>query len=147
MNLPAGRSFVDCDPVPLALEWLGSRPRVLEEFGGPEHVSGLREAPFPHLTVAAGGETTFGRPIDPLDADVAFEVWGDPDGRHGPGLLRRLAVLVCEEMRELLNADHVPGQPVVSQVKITRGPHPENQTNGQRRWTFTVSLRMTPPTE
>ncbi len=146
MTLPADRTYADVDPVPLAIEWLTSHPRVLEAFGGPEHVSGQRQDPFPHLVAVAGGETTMPSRIEPMDSDVAFEVWGDPGKRLGPFALRRLSIIVCEAMRDLVEADYVPGRPVVSRVRITRGPHQQDLASGQRRWSFTVSLRMTPPT-
>lgn len=140
-------TFVDCDPVPLALEWCRAHPRVLAEIGGPGHISGIREAPFPHLAVSAGTETDVGdMRTSALIGEVNFELWGPPDGTMGPAALRRLAFVIAEAMVEIPEADYVPGAPVVSVVRINRAPSKQDLTNGQRRWSFTAAITMRPAT-
>lgn len=134
--------FVDLDPVPLVLEWLRAHPAVLDELGGPDHISGLKEDPFPHLEVRAGTSTVGDMQTQPVDGEVAFQLWGSPTNVHGPALLGRLCLVVCRALAELVLVDELPGGHVVSEVRFTRNPAEQNLTNGQRRWLFNVSLRM-----
>lgn len=135
--------FADLDPIPLTLEWLKGHPDVLAQLGGPEHISGLKEDPFPHLEVRAGVTEVGDMQTQPVDGGIDFQVWGSPLNVHGPAVLRRACLVVCRAMTDLLYTEEpLPGGHVVSQVRVTRNPVVQDLTNGQRRWIFSVSLRM-----
>jgi hypothetical protein len=119
---------------------------VLAEFGGPEHISGLKEAPFPHLEVVAGFTAPGDFKIRPVEGQVDFTVWGAPTNEHGNHLLRRLSLVVVGALLELPDVEYRPGDPVVSLVDFPRSPTPQHLTNGQRRWLFSASFRMRPAT-
>ena len=44
----------DADPVAASHTWLRNDPTVLAEFGHEDHVTGIRESPWPHLIVGPG---------------------------------------------------------------------------------------------
>ena len=57
------------DPIAVVVAWLKQHPTIAAEFGGDAHVSGLNEAPFPHVEVAAGP----GGDLRDLDSLIAHE--------------------------------------------------------------------------
>lgn len=137
-------SLVDADAVALTLPWLRSHAKVLSAFGGAEHVSGLREAPWPHLQVTDGVGGDFGNGIgDPLVEVVDLTVWGAPDGSVGEAAMRRLIITACEAMVDLQFAPYTPGQPAVSRVRVT-SINSQALTNGQRRRIAAVQVTMRP---
>lgn len=133
--------IVAADPLPVVLATVQADQRVLDLIGDPTAVSGLREAPWPHLVVRPGvGGSIPDLTAGLIEPEVAFEVWGHPDGRHGEKVLRDLAFTVLTVVRELAGAD-LPGGLVISEVNPTALPVSVPLTNGQRKWTFAVTVR------
>ena len=124
------------------MQWLRGHPDVLAELGGPDHISGSKQAPFPHVEIRAGVTDVGDRLTRPVDGEVEFQVWGSPTNVHGPAALRDICLVLCRALAEMLLADELPGGAVVSDVRFTRNPANQDLTNGQRRWMFAVSLRM-----
>lgn len=138
--------LADADPVAVVYAWLRQHPKVLAALGAPEHLSGIREAPWPHLVVGLGAG---GAPDDHelliSEPEVELVVWGHPDGSHSDPALRRLLMTAVAAVVELRTAPYDPVRPVVSRVRATTPPQPQTLVNGQRRWRQGVTLRLRPP--
>jgi hypothetical protein len=129
-------SYVDADPVALALRTLKTSERLLEAIGslvapsgsGPAadaHVSGEREAPWPHVRVIPGVGGIAGHPLRGVQSpEVDVDVWDHPDRRLGKKAIRDLAVIAREELVALAFADDVPDMIIYG----VSAPVPQNQT-------------------
>jgi hypothetical protein len=137
--------FEDADAVPVALTWLRGHERVLEAFGGPDHISGVRRAPWPHLRVtpAPGGDL---RDLLYEQAqEVTLEVYGDPDGSVPEPTLRRLTMLAVRALAEMPERRPYDGvTPVVSLVTVSVVPFGQVLANKQVRWSATVNVVLRP---
>ncbi|MFB7890254.1 hypothetical protein ACFCZ3_19610 [Cellulosimicrobium cellulans] len=154
MTIP---SYVDADPVALALRTLRSSERLLEAIGslvapsgsGPavaEHVSGEREAPWPHVRVIPGVGGIAGHAVRGVQSvEVDVDVWDHPDQRLGKKAIRDVATIAREELVALAFADEDPPGLIVYDVKA---PVPQNQTlaNGHIRYFFTATFDVRPAT-
>lgn len=136
----------DADAVSELLTHFKSDPLVLEAIGGPDHISGLIEGPWPHLVVqpGVGGDL---RDLDSaaIEPDVLVDVIGPFDGTVGPAELWRIAMKVLLSAKALPEADHVPGRLVVSKVRVTGGLTKQPLASGQTRWQATVHLTVSAP--
>jgi hypothetical protein len=104
------------DPVAVVLSWLRQHSRIISEFGGPEYLSGLNEAPYPHVRVAPGPGGS-DRGLRWLIApEVLIEVYGSQAGEPGSAELRRLLYVVLTATKELEARQPAPGEPVVTAV-------------------------------
>ncbi len=142
------RDLADVDPVAVAYAWLRQHPRVLAELGGDStHVSGIREAPWPHLVVstAPGGAGDDDHRLQITNTSVEVIVWGHPDGSDSPGKLRRIVLVAVAALLELQTRPYELDQPVVNKARALGVPQRQDLVNGQRRWRQTVTLRMRPP--
>lgn len=135
------------DPLAVVVAWLRAHPRIAAEFGGPEHVSGLLEAPWPHLVVSPGPGGDLGDLYWLSSPEVTLEVYDDPAGTRGRAALRRLAMIaavVCKELAD--RTDHSPTEPVVSEVRPTGVLAWSPLATGQPRWTLNLGITLRPPT-
>lgn len=103
----------EVDGVALAIAVLKASPVIAAKFGGPDHVSGLNEPPFPHLRVIAlpGGDD--GRLLWTVRKELQVEAWAAPDGSPGKAALHQLLYAAVNVLVRLADDDHVPGRPVV----------------------------------
>ena len=133
------------DPVAVVGAWLEQHPRVLAAFGTDEHISGIVEAPWPHLrvTLGQGGDPGDGKWLH--SPEVLLEVYSDPRGQVGQADGWRLAILAQAAAVELELADYTPGDPVVAAVAPTTSPQYTPLTNGQHRWVCGVKVTLHPP--
>lgn len=139
--------LADTDPVAEALAWLQHRPRIDTEFGGTGHVSGLAEAPWPHLVVAPGaGDGTLGELRWSITEGLSLEVWDDPRGTVGYARLRRLAIIAASELMQIVDRPAAPGQPVVTYCIPNGIALRSPQVNGQRRYILGMSMTLHPAT-
>lgn len=152
MTIP---SYVDADPVALALHTLRTSERLLEAIGslvapsgsGPAadaHVSGEREAPWPHVRVIPGVGGIAGHPLRGVQSpEVDVDVWDHPDRRLGKKAIRDLAVVAREELVALAFAAEDPPGLLIYGVSA---PVPQNQTlaNGHVRYFFTATFDVRP---
>lgn len=136
--------LADTDPVALALGWLRDHPRVRAEFGGPGHVSGLIEAPWPRCRVLDGATAGLGDLTYAVTPEVAVEVYGDPAGTLGKASVRRLLLIALAALKELDSVPHTPGEPVVSLVLPSGTFAYQPLLNGQHRYTSGVSVTVRP---
>jgi len=148
-------SYVGADPVALALRTLRASERLHEAIGslvapagsGPdvtEHISGEREAPWPHVRVIPGVGGIAGHPLRGVQSpEVDVDVWDHPDRRLGKKAIRNLAVVAREELIALAFADEDPPGLIVYNVSA---PVPQNQTlaNGHVRYFFTATFDVRP---
>lgn len=135
-------TYADLTAVPVALLWLKTHPAVLAEVQDATAVSGMREAPWPHVSLTTGSGGQMGDTLaGTATPEVAFEVWGHPDGRHGDAALSHLCGTIIDALLELRDTDWVPGTPIISGVRPS-APYPQTLTNKQRRWLFTVSFDL-----
>jgi hypothetical protein len=102
------------EPVALALAWLQQHPRVTAAWGGADHVSGLVEAPWPHLRVMAGPGGSLRRGIWTRDQEVRLEGITDPAGTTGEYAISQLVLVAVGALLELADQPTAPGDPVIS---------------------------------
>jgi len=140
-------ALADADPVGTLLQWLTEHPKVQEVLGGPEHVSGAIEAPWPHLRVAAGPGGDMRDLTWATEPDVSLELIGDPSGWPGPAALRRMLLVCAIAAKELCDAPAVPGRPVVSNVRPSGMLIESPLATGQPRWILGLLITIHPPQE
>jgi hypothetical protein len=138
------RELADADPVSVLLAWLQEHPRVTEALGGPGRVSGIHEAPWPHLrlTHGPGGDLrtlTWG-----TQPEVTLEAYGDPGGWPGQSELRRIILQCAGAAAELPEAPVSPGQPVVSGVQPSGTFLWSPLADGQPRWLLGLLVTLHP---
>ncbi|MFJ8301365.1 hypothetical protein ACIQ9R_36440 [Streptomyces sp. NPDC094447] len=138
-------SVADADPVAAVLAWLAKHPKVHEALGGPGHVSGIREAPWPHLRVTSGPGGDMRTLEWATEPEVTLEVYGDPGGWPGPAALRRIALVAALAAKELPDATAEPGQPVVTSVRPSGALIDSPLADGQPRHLFGLLVTVHPP--
>lgn len=135
------------DPLAVVVSWLKAHAAVAAEFGGPDHVSGLREGPWPHILVEPGQGGDLGDGTWLIRPEVTLTVFGDPDGSPGRAELYRLAMVAFQAVKGLEDRSYSPGdgQPVVSEVRPTGAVAWNPLRTGQGSWTFGVFVSLHPP--
>lgn len=144
------------DPVAVVLAWLQTHAGVLAAFGDAAHVSGVVEAPWPHLRVAPGPGGSLRDGVWALDEDVLLEVYGDPSGAPGEAGMRHLMLVAVSAVRELVDVAAETTDVVVSDVISVGIPRPQQApwtvgvrqqatTSGQSRWSMVMRVVAHPP--
>lgn len=136
--------LADADPLPQVLAYLQQHPDVTEALGGPGHVSGLLEEPWPHITVTPGPGGDLRNLRWDTVMDISIEAYGDPSGWPGPAELRRLALLAVAVCVELPDADRPPGAPVITAVSPSGALAWTPLETGQPRWSTGVLVTSHP---
>lgn len=83
------------DPIPGCLAYLRSNPIMLEQVGGPEHITGYLKDVSPCIVLSTSNG---GAPSDNFTfnfPEILVECYGSPDGTPGKAELRRLLVIAC----------------------------------------------------
>ncbi|MFG2986258.1 hypothetical protein ACGFYQ_34240 [Streptomyces sp. NPDC048258] len=132
------------DPVAEVLAWLQQHPKVAECLGGPGRVSGTAEAPWPHLRVTDGPGGDLRDLTWATSPEVTLEVYGDPGGWPGKAELRRLLLTCAVAARELPEAPHTGGRPVISGVRPSGLLIWSPLVDEQPRWLLTLSVTLHP---
>lgn len=135
----------DVDPVALCYQWLRDHPDTPTVLGGPDHVSGIAEDPWPHVVLDDGlnGDLRDGWS---QEHEVTVEVLGHPDGTPGKAALRALAMRVLDLLRAMPEAPVTdPAAPVVSRVRPSGVFAYTPQANGQPRYVLGVYVTARPP--
>ena len=133
------------DAVAIVHEWLRDHPDTLTILGGPEHVSGLPEAPWPHLVVSAAPG---GNPRDFVwssEQAVNLEVCGSPDGSPGQASLWRKAVQLAQRTKQLVDLEVDTTDPVVGRVGFSGVVNNAPTSAGQPRQTLGLLVVVHPP--
>ncbi|MEU5425551.1 hypothetical protein AB0H73_08070 [Streptomyces olivoreticuli] len=115
--MPDSYEVADADPVATVLAWLAEHPKAAEVLGGPGRVSGIAEAPWPHLRVTAGPGGDLRDLTWATETEVSLELHGDPGGWPGPAAMRRTLLICALATAELTEAPPAAGRPVVSRVR------------------------------
>lgn len=138
------RTLADADPVSELLAWLQQSPEAAEALGGSGRVSGILEAPWPHLVVTHGPGGDLRDLRWATSPEVTLEVYGDPGGWPGRAELRRILLRCAAAAQARVEAPYVPGRPVVS------GVHPSGLlvwsplVDGQPRWLMNLLVTLHP---
>lgn len=144
--MSAAEQFAAADPLPVVLAWLRQHPTVLAAIGGPEHISGVMEAPWPHLRVTSGPGGDLRDMTWETVSEVTLEVYGDPSGWPGPAELRRLLLLAARVCVDIPHHDGATGHPVISDVGPSGVVAVTPLLTGQQRWTLGLLVTSHPAT-
>ncbi|NEA53595.1 hypothetical protein G3I60_05340 [Streptomyces sp. SID13666] len=137
-------ALADADPVSAVLSWLAGHPKVADALGGPGRVSGVAEAPWPHLIVTHGPGGDLRDLTWATAPQVSLEIHGDPGGWPGRAELRRIILTCALAARELVDADPQPAGPVISGVLPTGQLIWSPLVDGQPRWLLGLSVTLHP---
>jgi hypothetical protein len=137
-------TLADADPVSVLLAWLQAHPEVADALGGPGRVSGIEEAPWPHLRIDHGPGGDLRDMNWAISPEVTLEAYGDPGGWPGKAELRRILLRCAKAAQELGEAPHVPGQPVLSGIKPSGLLVWSPLVDGQPRWVMNLSVTIHP---
>jgi hypothetical protein len=145
--------LADADAVAVVIDWLGSHDRLttaltaldIGEVDGADHISGIPEAPWPHVVVTEGAGGDLGDLRYWSIPEVQIEVFDDYEGSTGEAEIIRIAKIAVMAVRELTErVDVPPGEPVVPYVRATSGLFPEPAETGQNRAVVTLALTIRP---
>ncbi|MFJ4880067.1 hypothetical protein ACIP93_33335 [Streptomyces sp. NPDC088745] len=137
-------TLADADPVSAILAWLQEHPEAADALGGPGRVSGLSEAPWPHLRIdhGPGGDL---RDLNwAIAPEVMLEAYGDPGGWPGKAELRRILLRCARAAQDLVEAPYVPSRPVISGIKPSGLLVWSPLVDGQPRWLMNLSVTLHP---
>lgn len=137
-------SFADADPVSAVLSWLQKHPAVVEALGGPGRVSGIAEAPWPHLRITHGPGGDLRTLTWATEPEVTLEVYGDPGSWPGQAELRRILLVCANATMELTEAAPARGRPVVSGVRPSGTLLWSPLVDGQPRWLMGLLIALHP---
>ncbi|MFN1193378.1 hypothetical protein ACK03K_34505 [[Kitasatospora] papulosa] len=137
-------TIADADPVSAILAWLQEHPGVADTLGGPGRVSGIAEAPWPHLLVGHGPGGDLRDLKWATAPEVTLEVYGDPGGWPGRAELRRIILRCAQAAQELVEAPHVPGSPVISSITPSGVLLWSPLIDKQPRWLMNLSVVLHP---
>ncbi|MEU3652841.1 hypothetical protein AB0E67_08300 [Streptomyces sp. NPDC032161] len=117
---------------------------MAEALGGPNRVSGISEAPWPHLRVTHGPGGDLRTLTWATEPEVSLEVYGDPGGWPGQAELRRIILACAAAAMELPDAAHTPGQPVINGVRPSGSILWSPLVDGQPRWLLGLLITLHP---
>ncbi|GGW95264.1 hypothetical protein [Streptomyces noursei] len=142
--MAAPYDLAETDPVSVLLAWLQKHPRVAAALGAPGRVSGIAEAPWPHLRVTHGPSGDMRTLTWATEPEVTLEVYGDPGGWPGQAELRRIILVCAAAATELVYAPHAPDQPVISGVRPSGTLIWSPLVDGQPRWLLGLLVTLHP---
>lgn len=135
----------DADPVGEVIWRYKNSPDIDEILGGPDHVSGLMEEPWPHLRVLPGSTGEFSTLRGRLLHEVTLELYGPMDGSIGSAALWKTMIRLLILANRIPDGEHPPGRPVVSRANVQSGVTRQPLSNGQMRWVATLNVTLGPP--
>ncbi|MFI6686602.1 hypothetical protein [Streptomyces sp. NPDC050485] len=136
--------LADADPVSAVLAWLRTHPRTADALGGPGRVSGIAEAPWPHLRVAHGPGGDLRDLTWATTPEVTLEVYGDPGGWPGQAELRRILLVCAAAATEIVEAPSAPGKPIISGIRPSGTLVWSPLVDGQPRWLLGLLVTLHP---
>lgn len=137
-------TLADADPVSVLLAWLQQSAAAADALGGPGRVSGMAEAPWPHLAIGHGPGGDL-RDLQWATApEVTLEAYGDPGGWPGKAELRRILIRCANAAQEIVEAPHTPGLLVINGVKPSGLLVWSPLVDGQPRWLMNLSVTLHP---
>lgn len=130
------------DAVAETLHHLLNDPDVAAALGGDDRVSGVMEAPWPHVVVSQGGDGDLGLMRGRLVHEVKLELYGPMDHSIGAAELYRIMLVVLTSVADMSERDHPSGHAVVCRSVIVGGVVDQPLSNGQSRLTGTASVTV-----
>ncbi|MEU2968953.1 hypothetical protein ABZ687_28750 [Streptomyces ardesiacus] len=140
----ADLDLADADPVSVLLPWLQHSAQAADALGGPGRVSGIAEAPWPHLVIGHGPGGDLRDLRWATEPEVTLEVLGDPGGWPGKAELRRILVRCAQAAQGIVEAPHTPGRPVINGVKPSGLLIWQPYVDGQPRWVMNLAVTLHP---
>ncbi|MFB6700168.1 hypothetical protein [Streptomyces rubiginosohelvolus] len=137
-------SIADADPVSEILAWLQQSTVAADALGGHGRVSGISEAPWPHLLVGHGPGGDLRTLTWATEPEVTLEVWGDPGGWPGKAELRRILLRCAQAAQGIVEAPHVPGRPVIGGIRPSGLLLWAPLVDGQPRWMMNLAVTIHP---
>lgn len=138
--------LADADAVAEVLTHLKGDTTLLASFGGsPANVSGLPEAPFPHIVVSPGAGGDLRELLASHEPEVLLEWYAPGDGSIGSADLWRVAMRTLTSLKQMPERVQPAGRPVVCDVRVTGGLTRTPLESGQLRWQATVNVTIAPP--
>jgi hypothetical protein len=135
----------DVDPVGEVIWRFLNAAEVTEILGGPDRVSGLLEAPFPHLRVIPGSTGEMSTMRGRMVHEVTLELYGPMDGSVGSAALFRMLAKVLRFANRIPDGAHPSGRAVLSRLNIQGGITRQPLTSGQLRYVATLNVTILPP--
>ncbi|MFD7334932.1 hypothetical protein ACFV98_02865 [Streptomyces violascens] len=117
---------------------------MADALGGPGRVSGIAEAPWPHLRVTHGPGGDLRDLTWATTPEVTLEVYGDPGGWPGQAELRRILLVCAAASMEIIEAPSVPGKPVISGIRPSGTLVWSPLIDGQPRWLLGLLVTVHP---
>ncbi|PNG22427.1 hypothetical protein [Streptomyces cahuitamycinicus] len=137
-------TLADADPVSELLAWLQQSTEAAGALGGPGRVSGVREAPWPHLLVTHGPGGDLRDLNWATSPEVTLEVYGDPGGWPGKAELRRILLRCATAAKTRVDAPHTPGRPVITGIRPSGLLVWSPLVDGQPRWLMNLLVTLHP---
>lgn len=138
--------LADADAVAELITRFQASAMVAEEFGGPEHVSGAVEGPWPHIVVGpSGGGDLRGLVGGSIATGVKLEFVSDPGRSVGAAALWRKAMKVLIEAAGYPEQETPNGRPVLADVAPVDYPVEQATVSGQDRVIATLEVVIAPP--
>lgn len=136
----------DADPVAVVLAWLQNHPEAERLLGGPGHVSGVEEAPWPRLIVDGGVGGDLRTFTWDAEHEVTLTLVGDPTGAPGKAAMWSIALRILRLVADLPDQQEVDEySPVVSKVRPSGVAVYQPRQNGQPAYNFGVFVTLRPP--
>lgn len=141
-----GPQQADADPVAVVLDWLTGHADVATLLGGPEHVTGISETPWPHLVVDEGTGGDLRDYRWDAEYEVVLELWSHPNGAPGKAAMRDLMMRLLRLAADLPDQQTVDATtPVVSRVRPSGTYAWQPLTNGQLKLVAGLYITIRPP--
>jgi hypothetical protein len=137
-------TLADADPVSEILAWLQQSAGAADALGGLGRVSGVAEAPWPHLLVGHGPGGDLRDLNWATSPEVTLEVYGDPGGWPGKAELRRILLRCAAAAKARVEAPHIPGRPVINGITPSGLLVWSPLVDGQPRWLMNLSVTLHP---
>lgn len=140
-------SFEDADAVAEVLTWLRGHPVTLDLLGTPDpSVSGILEAPWPHLIVGEGTNGDLRNMVWEQEQEVTLELVSDPTGAPGKAALRKQVLQLAQAALELPNQPRTATDVVVSSVRVVPTPPVYSKlSTGQLSYRVSLMVVVHPP--
>ena len=132
------------DPVAIVLTALKADSTVVAAFGDASHISGIYEAPWPHLRVTDGASGDMGELRWLINPEVRIEVYGDEANLVSEAECRRLLLVAALAVKRLETATSTAGQPTVTGVEVAGVPTNEPLTSGQTKFSLNLLIGCHP---
>jgi hypothetical protein len=138
-------SFHDADAVAEVISWLSTHTTATGLLGDPPSLSGIAEAPWPHLVVIEGLNGDLRNLTWEHEQEVTLELLSSPTTGPGKAALRNQLLQLAAAVMELPDRAVGPTSVVVSNVKPSGGLRFQKLTTGQLSYQLSLLVTVHPP--